>query len=171
MNWLSRAPKLQSAFTSQRTAAPVPDIDVLRRAALQASWRRDRRIARRRTAVRWALWYGVRGLPLLMVAAAVAVWLLVPREDHSRTPVTPPALSVQPNPPHDEPGIQLKLESPFRPTQPVANVPAAAANLPGAVAPAIALPLSQPLSQPVPLPLPQPSPQLKTDNWLHSKEP
>ena len=150
MNWTSRAPKLQPALTSRRPPAPVPDIDVLRRAALQASWRRDRRIARRRTAMRWALWYGVRGLPLVLLAAAVAVWLLVPLADHLRTPVNPPALSVQPDPPRNEPGIQLRLESPVQPMTPVATVLAAPPMSADAVAPALQLPLPQPLPQPLP---------------------
>ena len=150
MNWPSRAPELQPALASQRSPAPVPDIDVLRRAALQASWRRDRRIARRRTAMRWALWYGVRGLPLVLLGAAIAVWLLVPLADHSRTPVNPPALSVQPGPPRNEPGIQLKLESPFQSTPPAASVPATPPKSADVVAPAIQLPHPQTLPQPLP---------------------
>lgn len=58
---------------------PVPDTNELRRAALQASWQRDRRVAQRRMAMRWALWYGARAVPVLVVAGAVAalVWLWV----------------------------------------------------------------------------------------------
>ena len=171
MNWTSRAPELQPALTSQRSPAPVPNIDVLRRAALQASWQRDRRIARRRTAVRWALWYGVRGLPLLLAAAAVTVWVLVPHLVRLQAPVQPSALPTLLNPPRDEPGIQLRLESPFQRMPPSASAPLAPATSASAVMPTVQVPFLQPLPQPLPQTLPQFSPQLKTDNWLHSKEP
>lgn len=50
--------------------------------ALQASWRRDRRVARRRIVWRWMLWYAQRCAPallallaLLVVAGYLAGWL------------------------------------------------------------------------------------------------
>jgi hypothetical protein len=36
---------------------PVIDTNTLRQAALQTSWQRDQRVARRRLAVRWVLWW------------------------------------------------------------------------------------------------------------------
>jgi hypothetical protein len=54
----------------------VPSSDTVRRAALSASWARDRRVARRRLALRWLFWAWWRiGLPVLL-ALALAVWLL-----------------------------------------------------------------------------------------------
>jgi uncharacterized BrkB/YihY/UPF0761 family membrane protein len=48
----------------------------VRQAALNASWARDRRIARRRLAFRWLFWAAWRiGLPVLL-ALALALWLL-----------------------------------------------------------------------------------------------
>ena len=51
--------------------------DALRRAALEKSWQRDRRVGRRRVAWRWMLWLLWRyGLPAAAagVLAAAAVW-------------------------------------------------------------------------------------------------
>ena len=48
--------------------AAVPHSDTVRRAALSASWTRDRQVARRRIALRWLLWAWWRiGLPLMLV--------------------------------------------------------------------------------------------------------
>ena len=153
--------------------AQVPDIDGLRRAALQASWRRDRRVAQRRMAMRWAAWYAIRGLPLLTMAAAVWLWVLpklnaaaqatasAPVQQISPVPsasvaaATPAATAPAANPPtpdlqRGEPGLQLRLESPFQPAPPIAIKQAAGKTASAAD------------SQ---------SPQLKPDNWLHSQEP
>jgi hypothetical protein len=148
MAWIPSAPDLPSSFG----AAPVPGIEGLRRAALQASWRRDRRVAQRRMAMRWAVWYAVRGLPLLAIAAAV--WLGVsnwPAERPSHS-VQPAIIAPTPKPAAAEPqrgdtALQLRLESPFQPT----STPATA--------------------QALSVPPDSPSPQLKPDNWLHSQEP
>ena len=76
--------------------APVPDIDGLRRAALQASWRRDRRVAQRRMAMRWALWYAIRGLPLMAIAAAVWFWVLPRPTENGLAPAHAPARQASP---------------------------------------------------------------------------
>lgn len=120
MAWLSRAPETQPALgrargraslpaalsgalpvieSATRSAAGsdvVPDAEELRRAALQASWQRDRRVAKRRTAMRWAVWYGIRGLPLLLVAALVSIWLLPPLAARLQAPSHPPAQGTAP---------------------------------------------------------------------------
>ena len=60
--------------------APVPDAEALRRAVLQASWRRDRWVARRRVWLRWLVWVTGRYLmPALLVfglGAATTVAIL-----------------------------------------------------------------------------------------------
>ena len=138
MAWTSRAPELQPAVGQARVPVPVPDIERLRRNALQASWRRDRRVARRRTFIRWALWYGLRGLPLLLLAAALSIWLLPQVVDRVAAPDSK----------RKEPGIRLKLEIPIQPAPPELRSPAVLPNAADAAA-AVA---------------PTPSPQLKPDN-------
>jgi hypothetical protein len=164
MTWIQSAPELPRSFG----AAPVPDIEALRRAALQASWRRDRRVAQRRMAMRWIAWYTLRGLPLLAIAAGVMLWL-------SNRPAGRPAgqspaavtMPLKPVPPQVQPGevaLQLRLESPLQPLSPAANTAATAQA-------------ASPQSSGVPLAdraapaTDSPSPQLKPDNWLHSQEP
>ena len=111
-------------------AAPVavPDGNDTRRAALQASWRRDRSVARRRLAVRWAIWIVLRYLlPAVLVLAAVAfAWpWVVPRvldlAEHMRRPAPPPA-SVQ-----EVPEVVLRLDTQLQ-------VPSGAASAAGPVA-------------------------------------
>lgn len=51
----------------------LPGSEALRLAALQASWRRDRRVARRRIAWRWMVWYARRYLPWLVAALALLI--------------------------------------------------------------------------------------------------
>ena len=75
MPW-SKASSASAPTTSVRHAAAVPSSDTVRRAALNASWARDRRLARRRLAFRWLFWaWWHIGLPMLL-ALALAVWLL-----------------------------------------------------------------------------------------------
>ena len=167
--------------------APVPDIDGLRRAALQASWRRDRRVAQRRMAMRWAGWYAIRGLPLMAIAAAVWFWALPILSENGLAPanaparqasptssapaaparpaaaVTPPKPAV-PDPKRGEPELQLRLESPFQPAPPTATAQAttqATDTSAARVQPAVKAASAKE----------SPSPQLKPDNWLHSQEP
>ena len=167
--------------------APVPDINGLRRTALQASWRRDRRVAQRRMAMRWAAWYAIRGLPLMTIAAAVWLWVLptlneralaaanAPARQASPTSsatvapgrsaaaVMPPMPAV-PDPKRSEPELQLRLENPFQPAPPTVSAQATtqAANTPAARVQRAVNAASATES---------PSPQLKPDNWLHSQEP
>ena len=76
-------PKASSTPTSNRSvrhAAAIPGSDTVRRAALSASWARDRQVARRRLALRWLLWASWRiVLPVLLalvLALVLTVWLL-----------------------------------------------------------------------------------------------
>ena len=178
------APSLNAAADPVRVPSPVPDIEVLRRAALHASWRRDRRVAQRRTSLRWAMWYGIRSLPLMLMAVATAFWLLreapdaAPKAPHPTlqpanfstsgriqpgqnklTPAPPATTDAVPSanatPPRGEPAIDLRLASPFQPALPADGTAASVVRDGGPVAPD----------------LNSRSPQLKPDNWLHSKEP
>ena len=63
---------------SPRRRPSVPDSEAVRLAALQASWRRDRRVARRRIFWRWIVWFALRYLPWLLVALALLMWLWRP---------------------------------------------------------------------------------------------
>lgn len=58
---------------SPRRRPSVPDSEAVRLAALQASWRRDRRVARRRIFWRWIVWFALRYLPWLLVALALLI--------------------------------------------------------------------------------------------------
>lgn len=71
MPWLSSAPPKPISGTG-----PVPDLNALRGAALQASWQRDRSVGRRRLALRWCLFYAGRyGLwVVLLLAGACWTW-------------------------------------------------------------------------------------------------
>lgn len=172
-------------------AAPVPDSEALRRAALQASWQRGRWVARRRVAWRWVAWASVRYLlPALLAFSLVAgLWLglSAPGRELWQTFLR---WSGQ---------VQLPTKAP---TGPVAVVPTAKAtdnppaNLsvtsqePVAFSPEgeeLSLPLPLKLetrwaagAQPTPGPAPtnpgvnpqsEPNPTLTSENWLHSKEP
>jgi hypothetical protein len=67
-------PQTRTPHDGPETA--VPSSEAIRRAALSASWERDRRVASRRLAVRWLLWAWWRiGLPLLL-ALGLAITLL-----------------------------------------------------------------------------------------------
>lgn len=58
------------------SGTPLPDTDLIRRAALQASWARDRELARQRLALRWFAWILVRLMAIAaLVAAATWLWL------------------------------------------------------------------------------------------------
>jgi hypothetical protein len=61
--------------------APVVDTNTLRQAALQNSWQRDQRVARRRLALRWVLWWLWKYryyLLALCAALALLVYLIGP---------------------------------------------------------------------------------------------
>lgn len=54
------------------------DSDSLRQAALQASWHRDHRVARRREAWRWVMFWGWkygRTIGMIVLTVTLAVWL------------------------------------------------------------------------------------------------
>ncbi len=78
--------------------AGVPDTEALRRAALQASWARDRRVGRRRLLWRWMLWFLLRCvLPAFALACVlVFAWLLMRhlQADGAAAPAAAPAAAT-----------------------------------------------------------------------------
>jgi hypothetical protein len=55
--------------------SPVIDTNTLRQAALQNSWQRDQRVARRRLAMRWVLWWLWKCRYVLLALCAVLAYL------------------------------------------------------------------------------------------------
>lgn len=157
--------------------APVPDTAAVRRAALQASWRRDRWVARRRLGLRWLLWVSGRYLlpALLILALGAWLWLgVLPGRGNTLGPHsgTPPAAfptsQAEPEPvapPSDSPPppVQAMLLSPEGEELPtplsLRFEPRWAAASGRTTVPAT--PTTETAT----------SPHLKPDNWLHSKEP
>ena len=92
-----------------------PDAEALRQVALRASWTRDRRVARRRVALRWLAWafwrYGLALLLVLAIAASLAWWVLSISQTSLRSPrftVMPvqPGASAAPLPSSENPTIR-----------------------------------------------------------------
>lgn len=167
-------------------ASPVPDAEWLRQAALQASWQRGRWVARRRLAWRWTLWASTRYLLPALAVSGTALWLwlgvlpglnLPGSEESDRaqpeasapapamanaappTDTTPPDMATESGPVTTEYSpegeelpwpLTLRLESRWAaaPTSP-AQAQAALSTDPDT----------------------EPYPSLKSENWLHSKEP
>lgn len=166
MQWSRSAPPDMSAATANMptASATVPDAQALLQMALQASWRRDRRVGRLRVAMRWLVWGLWRyGLPLLLVltaAVAVGLWLLpglhqalattrldtpAPLAAPAAAPLVPAAEAAYPA----TDAITLRLEPGWSPSR---TAPPAASASP------VTTHAVQDLS-------------LKPENWLHSKEP
>lgn len=78
-------PSMTSSPTFDQSVA-LPTSEELRNQALCASWQRDRQVARRRLAWRWAWWYVARyaWAPVLAVMALAAIWHWWP--EHRPTP-------------------------------------------------------------------------------------
>lgn len=159
---------------SSAISTPVPDAEAVRRAALQASWRRDRAVARRRLIWRWLVWLVQRHYLYLLVLLALAVgWPHIetifarmsptpaqaPTPQATQTPLVPPV----PTPATETPAVSAPLD---------------AATPQDSEAPALlrtSLTLSpfalDPEAMPAPPSLPPDTLPLKPENWLHSKEP
>ena len=87
----------------------IPDSDAVRQAALQASWRRDRRVAQRRIAWRWLTWYFQRFSPYVVAGFAVLVVAAylqgsLPSWPNSGDPHTAPEPTVA-QAPYSPPGV------------------------------------------------------------------
>jgi hypothetical protein len=70
----TRSPELQ-ALGAPRRGLPVIDTNTLRQAALQTSWLRDQRVARRRLAIRWTLWWLWKCRYYLLAVCAILILL------------------------------------------------------------------------------------------------
>ena len=163
----------------------VPDPESVRRAALAASWQRDRRIAHRRLAWRWALWFVRRYF--LHILGVLILLLLAGWLQRSQPGVGPVN--------HASPPASASDSSPFvpvvlQPTQPVpawpvpTSIPATTyIELPAQELNALTLRMAsqltletQSMSQVTSPHLTEPTaqpviPSLKPESWLHSKEP
>jgi uncharacterized membrane protein YdfJ with MMPL/SSD domain len=151
----------------------IPGSDTVRQAALQASWRRDRRVAQRRIAWRWVVWYFQRFSPHVLVGLAVLVgaaylsgslpsWQDNGAQSESQeapvvqAPYSPPSvavtqLAVPPAPQQDTAAdidlpLILRISSAFAEHAANATPPGSAQISPDTLS-------------------------LKPENWLHSKEP
>lgn len=164
-------------------AAPVPDAEALRRAALQASWQRDRWVARRRVWLRWLLWFSGRFLMPAMLVFGIGAWLwlgVLPGLDNPldrlaqlRTPAAQPAPveTPLPAPVADPPSNLAEPAGPtFSPEGEETPAPLALRFEPRwAAAPIITNPNNPAVAEPE---TSTPTlPPLKPENWLHSKEP
>ena len=167
--------------------APVPDAEALRRAVLQASWRRDRWVARRRVWLRWLVWVTVRYLMPALLVFGLGAWLwlgvlpdmgkpLDPRTIFQKPaasppPAAPPVHESAPlpatTPPPSSAGPEAVLFSPEGEELPV---PVALRFESRWAAPASSSKLATTVSAEPDTPNPT-QPHLKPENWLHSKEP
>ncbi|WP_291010290.1 hypothetical protein [Hydrogenophaga sp.] len=166
----------QAASSTQ--SQPAPSAEALRVATLQASWVRDRQVARRRLAWRWLVWAWWRYLLPSAVVLGSAAWLvtwLMPEANRLLARQLAPAAS------------QTASPAPLQPTRPAPMAPDPQLTAEGEplelgrpdqdalvlrldsrwAAPQIAPPAS---------PLPSEEdvllvPILMPENWLHSKEP
>lgn len=151
--------------------ASVPDTQALLHTALQASWKRDRRVGKSRLALRWLLWAFLRyGLPMvLMLAAAVALWVwllpglhqtlamtrqsrlptVVAPEQAPLVPATAAVITTDDIPADNTDTLQLSPEKTLMPSR---TPPGGTNPLPTTIDPVN-------------------NPSLKPENWLHSKEP
>lgn len=162
MLWQSN-PSPQPPATS---ALMVPSAEAVRQAALEASWRRDKRVAQRRLFWRWTLWYIQRFYAHALVVLALVLgavylsghWLNRSRSAGETTSALAPATSPEATAPPQQPpvstvasdwvGEPMKLKA-FR-------------QLGAQTSSAITAPA--PSGQTDTL-------SLKPENWLHSKEP
>ena len=171
-----------------RPATPVPGGESVRLTALQATWKRDRQVARRRLWWRWTVWGAQRYvLPLAaglsMFAGlwfgvrATMSWWEAP--SLSNQPVA--SVTTKPSPstaaPDTPPTASESQTSRHKPLPPKAMI------TPSGVTMAFEMALTTPSgrahqsnqspvsSAALPEAAKIPNPQLISENWLHSKEP
>ena len=146
---------------------PLPDANLVRQRVLQASWQRDRWVARRRVALRWLTWaLGRYVLPAVLAFAAIAAaWvglmqLPAKGEPVAATPMPAPIPAPAPAPATEPPGDPAEA-----PAQLHLNT---ALELPAAPVVAASASPRQPATT---VPDNFPSPKLAPDTGLHSQEP
>lgn len=169
--------------------APVPDTEAVRQAALRASWRRDRWVARRRLLGRWLLWCLRRYvLPIVLIIGLglllwLGVWPSLRKPFETARPAVASSAPLPPTPPNPPMGSAPGPQGPVLP--PPANDPPPSTTLASGIDPVDAAhnaglrldthwPTATTAQTPVQTapPAPPPStPHLKPENWLHSKEP
>jgi len=166
-------------------SAPVPDAEALRRAALQASWRRDRWVARRRVWLRWLLWVSGRYLMPALLAFGLGAWLwlgvlsglgipldqlaVFPQPSTSPAPTPPPAQVAVASPTQPLPAAE-PVEAAFSPEGEELPVPLRLRLEPRWAASVDRGSISVTASAATDT-LTSIQPHLKPENWLHSKEP
>lgn len=176
MPWQSAAQPQQP-----RSAATVPVGESVRLAALQAAWKRDRQVGRRRLWWRWTVWGARRyvlpaaaGLALFaglwFAAKATLGWLDAPTATEPTIATAPATASPAPTTTTNH-------------VDPVAPLPSITVVVPSGMALAFETGLPDPTVRPnrsAHSPVSSaalsdvakiPNPQLISENWLHSKEP
>jgi hypothetical protein len=166
----------------------VPDADALRRAVLQASWRRDRRVSRRRVWLRWLVWVTGRYLMPALLVFGLGAWLWlgvlpgmgnpldhltnVQKPAASPAPTAPPAREAIPVPATPPPLSPAKPEAVmFSPEGEELPMPLALRfESRWATAASVSNKLNTTVSA-APDTFTPIQPHLKPENWLHSKEP
>jgi hypothetical protein len=86
---------------------PVVDTNTLREAALRASWRRDQRVARRRLAIRWTLWWIWKFKHFILAACVLLAGLIYLLHRNGLLPTWRVALPAVAAP---DSGLPLRLE-------------------------------------------------------------
>ncbi len=155
---------------------PVPDAEAVRQAALQASWRRDRAVARRRLIWRWLVWlvqryylYVLLLLALFMGWPHLKGWLASINPVPLNAPVSAPQQPLKSTPPPEPKPIDeapatssLTNQTPSEDSESPAVLRASTTLIPFT---------PDPEAMPAPPSLPPDTLPLKPENWLHSKEP
>ncbi|MDP2407985.1 MAG: hypothetical protein U1D36_10825 [Hydrogenophaga sp.] len=97
--------------------APVPDAVAVRRAVLQASWRRDRWVARRRVWLRWLVWVTVRYLMPALLVFGLGAWLWLGVLTDMGKPLDPGTIFQKPttSPPPAAPPVHVTAPVPATP--------------------------------------------------------
>lgn len=159
--------------TTPSSVAPfsVPCAEAVRLAALEASWRRDKRVARRRLFWRWTLWYIQRyhrhALALMALVLAMAYFSGARWPAANGLPQTPPVLNTTPL------NAGVPPQAPLVEAEPPAQS-GATAETDGPVTLRPALQLAETSATPDSVPIAAGPPDtlpLKPETWLHSKEP
>ncbi|MDO9031175.1 MAG: hypothetical protein Q7V09_12120 [Hydrogenophaga sp.] len=169
--------------------APVPDAEAVRSAVLQASWRRDRWVARRRVWLRWLVWVTGRYLLPALLVFGLGAWLwlgVLPGTgnplDHlanirkpaaSPAPAAPPVHEAVPKPATLPSLSSAKPEevvsySPEGEELPVPLVLRFESRWATTVSDSDKLTTTVSAASETLTPI---QPHLKPENWLHSKEP